>query len=150
MNRTYHRGEDARKVAWGVLVACTAAAYGFWRLRPFRIEVEGRSMSPSLEPRDWAIAISSSDIRRGDVVVLEHPRRPGFEIVKRIVALPGDIAPDGSPLGDEVWVQGDRPDGSTDSRSFGPVPLDLVRARVALVWWPPRRAGRLRSGVSRG
>lgn len=102
-------------------------------------------MSPTLEPRDWAIAFVSSDIRRGDVVVLDHPLRPGFEIVKRLVALPGDTAPDGTPLADEVWVEGDRPDGSTDSRQFGPVPVDLVKARVLLVWWPPKRMRRLRA-----
>lgn len=145
MTRTYHRGGDPRKVAFGVLVASTAAAYGFWRLRPFRVEIEGLSMSPTLEPRDWAIAFVSSDIRRGDVVVLDHPLRPGFEIVKRLVALPGDTAPDGTPLADEVWVEGDRPDGSTDSRQFGPVPVDLVKARVLLVWWPPKRMRRLRA-----
>ena len=37
------------------------------------------------------------------------------------------------------WIEGDDPSHSYDSNDFGPVPLGLVRARVAHVIWPPRR-----------
>ena len=78
-------------------------------------------------------------MRRGDVVVVEHPERPGFELVKRVVRVPGDVAPDGRVLMDELWIEGDEPEGSTDSRRFGPVSMERVRARVRWVWWPPER-----------
>ena len=39
------------------------------------------------------------------------------------------------------WIEGDNPSCSNDSRSFGPVPLALIEARVAAVIWPPWRAG---------
>jgi hypothetical protein len=39
------------------------------------------------------------------------------------------------------WIEGDNPSCSNDSRSFGPVPLALIEARVAAVVWPPWRAG---------
>ena len=116
-----------------------AAAYGFRRWRPFRVEVSGPSMRPTLEPGDWALAIAPERVRPGDVVVVQHPERPGFEIVKRVVAVAGDRAPDGAGAADRVWVEGDDLSSSTDSRAFGAVPLDLISGRVRLVWWPPRR-----------
>jgi signal peptidase I len=118
-----------------------AAAYAFLRWKPFRVEVRGSSMLPGLSPGDWGVAVAASRYRRGDVVVVEHPGRPGFEMVKRVVALPGDLAPDGRILGaEEFWIEGDRPESSTDSRSFGPVQREDLKARVRLVYWPfPRR-----------
>jgi len=116
-----------------------AAAYGFRRWRPFRVEVSGPSMRPTLEPGDWALAIVPERVRPGDVVVIEHPERPGLEMVKRVLSVPGKRAPNGTETLGRVWVQGDDPASSTDSRSFGAVPLDLVRGRLALVWWPPSR-----------
>ena len=98
-------------------------------------------MRPTLEPGDWALAVRARRVRRGDVVVVEHPERPGFELVKRVVHVPGDVAPDGSELVDEVWIEGDAPEASSDSRTFGPLPTGLVRGRVWVVWWPPGRIG---------
>jgi mitochondrial inner membrane protease subunit 2 len=131
---------ERRKVAFAaVVIAGIAAAYGFRRWRPSRIEVEGGSMRPTLEPGDWAIAFRARRLHRGDVVVVEHPDRVGFELIKRVTHLPGDVAPDGLGLVDRLWVEGDDPEGSSDSRSFGPLPMGLVRGRVWLVWWPPGR-----------
>ena len=96
-------------------------------------------MRPTLEPGDWAVATTPGRVRSGDVVVIEHPERPGFEMVKRVVRAPAGHAPEGGPLGDEVWVQGDDPASSTDSRTFGAVPMGMVRGRVRAVWWPPSR-----------
>ena len=143
MTRTYHRGTQARKVILVALFAGIAAAYGFQRWRPFPVEVAGTSMRPTLEPGDWAFAVRVRRVRRGDVVVVEHPERPGFELVKRVVHVAGDVTPDGSELVDEVWVEGDEPEASSDSSRFGPVPVGLVRGAVRLVWWPPGRLRRL-------
>jgi len=142
VTRTYHRGAQARKAAAVAVIAGIAAAYGFRRWRPFRVEVAGASMRPTLEPGDWALAVRVRRVRRGDVVVIEHPERPGFELVKRVVHVPGDVAPDGSELVDEVWIEGDAPEASSDSRRFGPVPLAFVRGTVRFVWWPLARLGR--------
>lgn len=96
-------------------------------------------MRPTLEPGDWAIAVAPERVRPGDVVVVEHPERPGFEMVKRVVAVSRDGAADGAGVFDRVWVEGDDPSASTDSRTLGALPGDLVRGRVRLVWWPPGR-----------
>jgi mitochondrial inner membrane protease subunit 1 len=143
-DRTYHRGPRTRKPLLAGLAFALAAAYAFLRWKPFRVEVRGSSMLPSLSPGDWALAVAASRFRRGDVVVVEHPARPGFEMVKRLVALPGDLTPSGRALGpDEFWIEGDRAENSTDSRSFGPVRRENLKARVGLVYWPFQRRRRL-------
>ena len=80
----------------------------------------------------------------GDVVVVEHPGRPGYEIVKRITAVPGQRIGERVLGPDELWVEGDRADASTDSRHFGPVRAGHVRAKVLLVYWPRERRRRVR------
>lgn len=101
-------------------------------------------MAPTLEPGDLVLGVRPRRIRRGDVVVIEHPGRPGFEVVKRVLAGPGGTAPDGRELGPaQLWVEGDAPGASTDSRAFGPVGTDAVRGRVIAIWWPPARRRRI-------
>ena len=130
-----------------VAVAFTAAAaYTFVRWRPYRVEISGGSMRPGLEPGEWALATPASRFRRGDVVVVEHPQRESFEMVKRVIGVPGDRAPNGGVLGEgDFWVQGDSPDASTDSRSFGSVRQEQLKARVRLVYWPFERRRLVRS-----
>ncbi len=100
-------------------------------------------MVPTLMPGDWALAVARHRFRRGSVVVVEHPGRPGYEMVKRITAGPGDRVGDRVLGADELWVEGDREDASTDSRHFGPVRREQVKAKVLLVYWPKERRGRL-------
>jgi signal peptidase I len=83
-----------------------------------------------------------SPLSVGDVVVTDHPSRPGT-ICKRLVALPGDqvivsgrrleTVPDG-----HVWLEGDNTLLSNDSRFYGPLPLALIRGRAIARIWPLR------------
>jgi len=126
-------------VAAGLTVGAVTA-YSFLRWKPSRVEIHGNSMAPTLLPGDWALATAAGRLRIGHVVVVEHPERPGHEMVKRLTAGPGDLAPDGRPLGaGEWWVEGDDPGQSTDSRHFGPVPRTSIIERVRLVYWPTNR-----------
>ena len=124
----------------GVTVAL-ALVGAILRWKPFRVEVEGASMIPTLLPGDWALAVGARRLRRGDVVVVEYPGRPGYEMVKRLTGVPGDrVGADGRVLGsDEWWVEGDHAQGSTDSRQFGPVRREELKAKVLLVYWPSER-----------
>jgi signal peptidase I len=123
--------------AGGVLAA--GAAFAFVRYRPARVAIEGVSMAPTLLPGDWALVVTPERFHRDDVAVVEHPQRPGYEIVKRVVGVPGGTA-GGRELGeDEYWVEGDFAHRSTDSREFGPVTQAHLKARVVLVYWPLER-----------
>lgn len=96
-------------------------------------------MAPTLAPGDWALAVVPSRFDRGDVVVVEHPGRPGYEMVKRLTGVPGDLVGDRRLAPDEFWVEGDHEPASTDSRRFGPVRADALRAKVLLVYGPGDR-----------
>eukprot|EP00039_Didymoeca_costata_P008582 m.113715 g.113715 ORF g.113715 m.113715 type:complete len:176 (+) comp14145_c1_seq1:122-649(+) len=91
------------------------------------------------------------DLQRGDVVIATSPEQPNVYVCKRVMGLPGDrvykfhgfsghsdILNDGSmvvPRG-HVWLLGDNPANSNDSRNYGPVPLGLVRSKVVARIWP--------------
>jgi signal peptidase I len=100
-------------------------------------------MAPTLIPGDRVIVVTPSSYRRGDVVVVEHPGRSGYEMVKRLVAVPSDVVGERQLAGDEYWVEGDGPT-STDSRHFGPVTRDALKGRAELIYWPVDRRGKVR------
>ena len=100
-------------------------------------------MVPTLLPGDWALAVSRRRYRRGDVVVVEHPGRPGYEMVKRLGGVPGERIEDWTLGPEDFWVLGDREDASTDSRHFGPVRAEHLMATVLLVYWPKDRRRRI-------
>jgi nickel-type superoxide dismutase maturation protease len=102
------------------------------------VEVQGGSMAPTLEPGDWLLVEARTYARRspliGDVVLLRDPREPSRELVKRVMAV--------DPTSALADLRGDAPEASTDSRSFGVVPLADLHWRVALCYWPPERIRR--------
>ena len=105
--------------------------------------VRGPSMQPTLHPGDLVLALPVRRPRRGEVVLLRDPRDPDDPSavhVKRVAGLAGDRVELGGrdvavPAG-HVAVLGDARDASTDSRVYGPVPLELVLRRVPLRCWP--------------
>jgi signal peptidase I len=135
---TYHRGRERSAAELGAWAALGLAAWTIARARPGRVAIEGASMAPTLLPGDWCLVLRPRRWRRGDVVVAEHPGRPGYEIVKRLVGIPGDRIGDRVLGPDEHWIEGDHP-SSTDSRSFGPVGSAGLRARVLLIYGPAAR-----------
>ncbi|KAF8493518.1 peptidase S24/S26A/S26B/S26C [Gautieria morchelliformis] len=123
--------------------------------------VTGRSMQPTLNPdssawRDTAlfdrtVAIKGYKCKRGDIVSLSSPVAPKTYLVKRIIALEGDLVQTLTYPEPEVivpqgyaWVEGDERYHSQDSNYFGPVPLALINAKLAFIVWPPSRFGPLR------
>jgi signal peptidase I len=136
----YHSCRSGRRAALaaalGGVALGGAAALAWWR--PFRATVDGESMEPALRAGDVVVALRRGTLRPGRVVVLRHPLRPDLEVVKRVRHGPGDPAPDGRRLGPgEYWVEGDRPERSTDSRSFGPVRRQDVLGIVVFRYGPP-------------
>uniref|UniRef100_A0A2D4PRI2 Mitochondrial inner membrane protease subunit 2 n=1 Tax=Micrurus surinamensis TaxID=129470 RepID=A0A2D4PRI2_MICSU len=99
--------------------------------------VEGTSMQPSLNPMEQPVSdivllnhwsVRNYEVQHGDIVSLVSPRNPEQKIIKRVIALEGDII---KTLGykkkyvkiphGHIWVEGDHHGHSFDSNAFGPV-----------------------------
>ena len=79
-----------------------------------RFEVNEESMLPTLASGQEFVATDSQPATPGDVVVLPHPHRDNFWLVKRL----GRLDSEGN-----AWVESDNADvPATDSRAFGLVP----------------------------
>jgi len=101
----------------------------------WRAHVVDRSMEPALRPGDRLLAWRGlrghrgPRVRAGQVVIACHPGDATMLLVKRAARL----------LPEGWWLESDNPGaGAIDSRSFGPVPLGLIHARVLLRYWPRR------------
>jgi nickel-type superoxide dismutase maturation protease len=92
--------------------------------------VAGASMAPRLRDGDFVVVRRGSRARVGDVVVVRRPDRPGLVVVKRV----REVLSDG-----RLWLAGDNPGESDDSRAFGAVPVNAVIGRVAFRYWPLAR-----------
>ncbi len=87
-------------------------------------------MAPRLRAGALVIAEPLDDaavLRPGDVVVARRPDRPQLEIIKRIHSI--DAA-------GTIFLVGDNPRVSTDSREFGAVTREHILARVRWRYWP--------------
>jgi signal peptidase I len=107
---------------------------------------------------------------RGDIIIFRYPPDPTqVPYIKRVIGLPGDVVHitdgkvyiNGDPLvepylvtttnrgGDwtvpanSLFVMGDNRNNSSDSRSWGFVPLQNVIGKAEVVYWPPQKWGLL-------
>ncbi|HEV3475401.1 MAG TPA: signal peptidase I [Actinomycetota bacterium] len=131
-----------RRSLW--IAAVTAVVWAV--VRPFRAEVAGHSMAPALLPGDWVVGTRASLLRRGDVVVLRSPDG-SRDLIKRVVAIPGDVVGERRLESGEYLVAGDNRAHSTDGRTFGPVGRGAIEGVIRFRYWP--RPGVIRSRVMR-
>jgi len=80
-------------------------------------KIVGDSMLPTLKPGQLVYGWRSRNFKPGQVVIAFMN---GGEVIKRIKSIDGG----------KVYLVGDNPDGSTDSRSHGSVPDTKVEAIV--------------------
>ncbi|MBD0267848.1 MAG: nickel-type superoxide dismutase maturation protease [Cyanobacteria bacterium Co-bin8] len=97
-----------------------------WLLRRRRrFRVVGQSMLPLLQPGEEVLvdlnAYSVKPPCSGDIVVARQPQKPDLQIVKWVVRVEAD---------GRCYLQGLNLAESTDSRSFGLVPLEAILGRV--------------------
>ena len=119
--------------------------------------VAGPSMQPTLKPGDrvlvdlWTYRHRAP--RPGEIALFVGPAPSRGPLVKRIAPAPPfptdrpntriwDLTAVSSEPG--IWVLGDHPAESDDSRRFGAVPRERFVGRVVLRYWPPSRAGGVR------
>lgn len=77
-------------------------------------------MAPSLQPGQLVVGRTTRELSPGDVVIVSHD---GLEKIKRIERQQGDL----------LYLLGDNPAASTDSRNFGWVQAASIVAKVV---WP--------------
>lgn len=105
------------------------------------VTVVGSSMSPTLAAGERVLmARPARPYRAGDIVLLASPDDPSQLFIKRVVATAGQPMPGWVPRppaasltvpAGQVVVLGEHP-ASLDSKSWGPVSLGLVRARLLM------------------
>lgn len=83
-------------------------------------QVQGDSMAPALREGQLVVGRSTRELKAGDVVIVSHH---GLEKIKRIEKQQGDL----------IYLLGDNPAASTDSRAFGWVQAKTIIAKVV---WP--------------
>jgi len=135
------------------------------------MEVSSGSMIPTLEVKDTLLVWYGppSEIERGDIVVISSPDDEGADLVKRVVAIPGDtvaksngqVMVNGEPsnppgtiavttlgpdysyyLGeDEFFVLGDNRKASHDSQQYGPIRREQILGSPLYRYAPRTRMG---------
>ena len=115
----------------------------------------------------------TGEVKRGDVIVFDPPFAAPEPYIKRVVGLPGEdiTIRDGNVYindvlmqesyiqvnfhsegswdvpQDEIFVMGDNRNNSSDSRSWGTVPIENIIGRALFVYWPLEQWGALTSSA---
>ncbi|MGI8792248.1 MAG: S26 family signal peptidase [Acidimicrobiales bacterium] len=119
-----------------MLVGVAAVGGAIATARRLVLRVEGDSMQPALEAGDFVVVaprwLRTRPISVGRVVVVADPS--GRNVIKRVRAIAGGWAElAGEPAivdKGHVAIEGDNRASSTDSRTYGSIPLDQISAVV--------------------
>jgi signal peptidase I len=132
-----------------------------------RVRVDGISMFPTLQNGEFVLvnrlAYQMGEVQRSDIIVFEYPKDPSQDLIKRVIGLPGDeivieagkVIVNGAALDEPyiaappeysgtwqvpegyLFVLGDNRNDSSDSHSWGLLPLSNVIGKAVLIYWPP-------------
>jgi signal peptidase I len=129
--------------------------------------IRGSSMEPTFRDGQRVMVQKAFfEVERGDVIIFASKDDPRKDLIKRVIALPGESVEviDGHPYVDDkrfhesyitefdkhrgqrygprlipnnqFFVLGDNRPESQDSRTFGAVESSLIKGKVILRWWP--------------
>lgn len=131
-----------------------------------RVRVENISMEPTLQPGEFVlvnkIVYRFGEVRHGDIIVFHFPQNPSEDYIKRIIGVAGDkvviknqqvfinnqmieenytaAPPDYNGQwvvpAESLFVLGDNRNQSSDSHSWGFVPMKLVVGKAEVIYWP--------------
>jgi nickel-type superoxide dismutase maturation protease len=88
-----------------------------------RVRIEGNSMLPTLNNGDEVLVKLTANVKINDIVLVKHPYKQSVKIIKRI----SQINENG------VFLVGDNPSESSDSRTFGFVPIKNIEGKVVKI-----------------
>lgn len=133
-----------------------------------RVRVDGFSMRPTLDDGEFVlvnrISYRLGAIERGDIIVFNYPPNPEQELIKRVIGLSGDqvkisngqVSVNGYILDepyiaqspnyngewtvpeDSLFVLGDNRNNSSDSHSWGMLPIENIVGKATVIYWPPK------------
>jgi len=134
-------------------------------------KVYGSSMLPTIEEGEYIMVSKAayffSEPQRGDIIVFDSPQDPKSDLIKRIIAVPGDtveirddkVIVNGTPLAEpytlepphylmlpeeiptgHYFVLGDNRNNSSDSHRGWTVPRQNIVGKAWITYWPPYRS----------
>lgn len=136
------------------LMSCSSPVGQSLNVLGERLTVQGNSMAPTIAAGTTVVIQKSGEYRRGDIVALESPPDRRVVFVRRIVGLPGEtlevkagkVVINGTALDeqyvsepgsytvppitlppDQYYVLADNRNAPGDSRTWGPVPAEMIR-----------------------
>lgn len=131
-----------------------------------RYRIDGSSMNPTLADSEYLIINNVTyyldEPERGDIIVFLHPRSD-LNLIKRVIGIPGDHVEvrDGQVIVNQVvlnepylaappnysgiwdvpdgqyFVLGDNRNNSSDSHSWGFLPIGNILGKASIIYWPP-------------
>jgi signal peptidase I len=131
-----------------------------------RFRIEGSSMMPTMQEGEYVLinklAYYLDQPARGDIIVLNYPRDPSRDFIKRVIGLPGDeievrdqqVIINGTVLtepyisaeptytgrwtvpADQYFVLGDNRNNSSDSHTWEFLPEELIVGKGWVIYWP--------------
>ena len=151
------------------------AVFALFQATVGSFKVYGSSMLPTIEEGDYIMVSKASyffgEPQRGDIIVLHSPRENNTDLIKRVIALPGDtieikdntVFVNDTPLFEpyimeppyysvpreeiptgHYFVLGDNRNNSSDSHRGWTVPRENIVGKTFVTYWPPYRWGTIK------
>jgi signal peptidase I len=148
------------------------AVFALFQVTVGTFKVYGTSMLPGIEGGDYILVSKASyffsEPQRGSIIVFHSPQEPNKDLIKRIIAVPGDtveikdntVFVNDIPLSEpyilevpkyiyprqqldtnQYFVLGDNRNNSSDSHRGWTLPRENIIGKAWINYWPPYRWG---------